>query len=71
MGVKIKRVCDRCLIEEKEEFFINREDIKGARKCIEIGYMVDWLCLICKKNKKLLGESVDPTIEGETENGVE
>ncbi|MBT7349884.1 hypothetical protein HN803_03760 [candidate division WWE3 bacterium] len=67
MGLKAKRVCDTCLLEQKEDFFINRDDIKDVRRCGDVGWIVNWLCDKCKKNKKLLGESVDPTLESKTE----
>ena len=63
MGLKAKRVCDVCLLEQQEDFFINRQDIKEAKRCSDVGWIVNWLCIKCKNNKKLLGESVDPTIE--------
>tara|TARA_Y100000310_G_scaffold344859_1_gene460068 strand:- start:7081 stop:7248 length:168 start_codon:yes stop_codon:yes gene_type:complete len=55
MGLKARRVCDLCLIEEKENYFINREDIKESKKASDVGWIVNWICIKCKKNKKLLG----------------
>lgn len=52
MALKIRRVCDKCLLEEKEEYYINRDDIKDARKCKDVGYIVNWLCSKCKEKEK-------------------
>lgn len=59
MGLKASRVCDICLIEEKTEFFINREDIMDTRKASDVGWIVNWLCDRCKRNKNLLREGVE------------
>ena len=45
MGLKAKRVCDVCLLEQQEDFFINRQDIKEAKRCSDVGWIVNWLCI--------------------------
>ncbi len=67
MGLKTRRVCDKCLLEQKEDFFINRDDINEAKRCSDVGWIVNWLCDKCKKNKKLLGESIEYNNEKTTE----
>tara|TARA_R110000751_G_scaffold256696_2_gene356112 strand:- start:647 stop:895 length:249 start_codon:yes stop_codon:yes gene_type:complete len=70
MGLKVKRVCDKCLVELAEDFFINREDILGSRKCSDVGWIVNWLCDTCKKNKKLLGEGIEYNEEVQSRDGL-
>tara|TARA_R110000744_G_scaffold46571_7_gene102930 strand:+ start:4534 stop:4698 length:165 start_codon:yes stop_codon:yes gene_type:complete len=49
MGVKIIRFCDSCLIEQLEELYANRVDLKQAKKASSVTVTVEFKCEKCKK----------------------